>query len=235
MELTIISFNVHNPRSHYITRIAQFLAQKSADFIGLQEISKKAAGQIAKRLGMQWHWKGCTWLGNALLTRFPVAKGGFQSLEIRVNTQSETRSAVLCQVTTDQGDLTVVTTHLDHICENVRLQQWQRLSEWFSYQPDIVMGDLNALYLNDYSTDALKTIILTRLIDKWEKPRQELMLTIQSDGWHISPFRGGTSRFDTRIDYILTSKGIRLIDSRVLSSGKLSDHKAISSTLSVKF
>jgi len=113
-------------------------------------------------------------------------------------------------------------THLDHVSELSRLQQWKILQEQFINREEdhIVMGDFNALNRKDYTDPYWETITDIRKTNCWESPQSQLTTTIQ-DTYHYEDFYSkinlqkttplcdkqvGTCKFDTRIDYFLISQ-----------------------------
>ena len=106
--------------------------------------------------------------------------------------------------------------HLDHRKETTRLQELRTIQRDFAKQdipfPDLIMGDFNALTANDYTQAEWNAIAQARRRNGWELPvsdvttfvTQSLGLTdaYQAEAEAAAAGPKGTSRFDTRIDYV---------------------------------
>lgn len=113
----------------------------------------------------------------------------------------------------------VICTHLDHICENERLKEWNWACNNDALadpsQPHIVCGDFNALCPYDYTASRLQEIQQHRTDNRWEQCKFQLYETVTKDHGYMDCYllRHGhqtnpsTSRFDTRIDYIFLHAG----------------------------
>ena len=100
-------------------------------------------------------------------------------------------------------------THLDHINEANRLIEWNNACK-HDIHNCIILADMNALTQSDYSKDKLDKITNVRLLSKWEPPKFDLMDSISkrhidciSQLYQNGEDRKSTSRFNTRIDYVL--------------------------------
>jgi endonuclease/exonuclease/phosphatase family metal-dependent hydrolase len=100
-------------------------------------------------------------------------------------------------------------THLNHLDEEQRLQEWNNIMKKITHQQDyIIMGDFNALKRSDYTDSEWEKIINVRVINKWELPQTRLLELIEKDHidlWSVFGTPKPTSRFNTRIDYIIAS------------------------------
>lgn len=108
--------------------------------------------------------------------------------------------------------------HLDYQYEPRRLRQMDSLEAHIATidAGHVVCGDFNALTRSDYSALDWAAIAEVRKRNRWEQPLGTLMDRMGQRGWRdcwrdccSSEERGprSTCRFDTRIDYILTSPG----------------------------
>ena len=225
MSLTLSTFNVHHPRGRNLQKLGAFLHSYAPDIVGLQEISKKSLRALAKTLGMHFVWSQSAWLGNGLLSRFPIQDP--HTWTLRSKDQSvEARSAIRAHISTTLGEICVVATHLDHIDEDVRREQWSGVDAC-PRNVDFVLGDFNALHLPDYDARTLSNIARVRQQGRWEAPRGDLMREVQASGWSITPFGSNTSRFDTRIDYVLTNARWRCTHQAFPNTMDFSDHCAV--------
>ena len=167
-KLRVATYNVHAcngmDRRRSEARIAEVIAELSADIIGLQELDLSRprsggvdqAGIIAEQLG--WHHyfhpamrTGDEHYGNAILSRFPLTlrqacalpgEGTFYCRESRV--------AISMDVETPLGAVHIINTHFG-LGRSERLLQAQLLNdEWLRESsshdaPLILLGDFNSL------------------------------------------------------------------------------------------
>lgn len=154
-----------NPWNERKAAILKELAELSPDILGLQEVlapvDAEASGDQAKELaeGLGYEiayapacvWGGVTYLGNAILTRYPILDASFEPLPGHAN---ESRSYVHAMLDTPHGAAPIFVTHLAWRPEDfaTRIRQVEFLKKRIeelvprSNQglPAIVMGDLNA-------------------------------------------------------------------------------------------
>ncbi len=90
-----------------------------------------------------------------------------------------------------------------------------KLSDLFATDAkQIWAGDFNALTRSDYTDPEWDRIASVRMRNSWESPQVEVMENVRKrdliDCWESMGRRGevGTCRFDTRIDYVFTSKSM---------------------------
>jgi endonuclease/exonuclease/phosphatase family metal-dependent hydrolase len=220
-----LTFNVYNPKNKMLYRLASFIRSVKPDVIGLQEITEGSLTTLSRLLNMNCAWKGSDYLGNGLLSRGDIHN--VRSLEMQTRAPHEMRSALYAET----RDMKVVITHLDHVDEDIRLAQWGQLMEWAPRDTDIIMGDLNTLRLDDYTAEAMEKVTRDRLRTNWEPPRGELIRLVETQ-WAVSPFQKGTSRFDTRVDYILHNPArLILVREDIHDTRHLSDHMAVCAEL----
>lgn len=131
--------------------------------------------------------------------------------------------------------LEIVCLHLDHVRESNRLSQLRdlvltRLTTGRS-PLQVWCGDFNALSLRDYAEHEIRTITGQRAQNNWEPPLGHLTTMMTNpetkratprntksdpglgfiDCWHAAEERFGplgTSRFDSRIDYVFCSPAL---------------------------
>jgi endonuclease/exonuclease/phosphatase family metal-dependent hydrolase len=160
-ELVVLSYNIHRgvgiDRKFDVDRIADVIAETSADVVGLQEVVREIdsahgdqAAHLAERLGMtlvmgvaRRHGRTGTY-GNAVLTRWPVA--GSSSCDLTFK-RREPRTCL--RVDLDVGGL-VVHVFVSHfgIAMRERRDQVRRLATFIKESsglagPRVLLGDFN--------------------------------------------------------------------------------------------
>lgn len=165
--MRICTFNVHGwsdarGRSNVDATIA-LLGGLDCAVVALQEVSREGAAlhRVAEALGMHAVLGAESWLGNALLSRLP-----FEETEIVpiAAGYEEGRCAVLARVEAPGGPLELCATHLDPMYEVTRLRQLDKLLAALSRRGSarLVLGDFNALRLEDYSSGVLDAVRVDR-------------------------------------------------------------------------
>jgi endonuclease/exonuclease/phosphatase family metal-dependent hydrolase len=200
---------------------ARTIEAAQPDIVILQEVSRGwlvTNGSdnllwLSRRLGMQAAWGPASadglW-GNAILTRAP-----FSAVEYRrfSRTQNLRRSVLSVRVEADGGALWVIGTHLDNPrgAGAVRLAQTEELlAFWAGHTPVVIGGDLNA--------DPGDPVIV-RLLDAG-------LVDVAAD---LGP-EATTSDDGRRIDYVLVSPEITVVEARVLDRWS-SDHRPVVAVL----
>lgn len=230
--LRIGTLNVHCIKTK-LNRLTQLVKDQRCDIIFLQEISHETTRKLSDTLKYGFIYSPADHMGNACLSRYPFEE--YKTIKLRPDNERyrylhETRSAIYASIKTPtQGIVNVCGTHLDHISEEVRIRQ---LTDLFSEIPvrkvDFLCGDFNALNLSDYSATELEKIAKVRRLSNWETPKGDLMETLSKCGFRIYPYQTGTSRFDTRVDYILYQAGWKVQQNIVDTiETKLTDHKMV--------
>ncbi len=232
--LTVATFNVHGATRHHQALIDLLLAL-DVDVLCLQECPEDTALALQALLGSPWEvaWAAATHLGNGLLTRLPIRDVDLLSLSA---TFSEERSAVVADLGFGGSTVRVCCTHLDHVSAESRQEQWESLREQADLEAAVVCGDLNALTRSDYSEAAWEEIAAVREESAWEPPVSVLMDALEDSGF-VDVATGhdiqGTSRFGTRIDYVLLGPDCPLsgADLYTLESDGASDHSVVVAVL----
>eukprot|EP00667_Euglena_gracilis_P013833 EG_transcript_14286 len=179
--LRLASLNV-NGRRAAVRALPRLLQPLGVDCVALQECRAGDAADLAHALGPEWRmvYAPADYLGTALLTRWPLDGGrnlpdvkwpsppnagaagaapNAARLALAVRDRAghweEVRSAALCRVATRCGPVTVVGLHLDHLSEDLRFQQCQRIGDALAElnvgdEPHCLIGDFNALHRADY-------------------------------------------------------------------------------------
>ncbi len=224
-QVTVMTYNIQSGFAlddrWSLEETARTIEAARPDVVVLQEVSRgwlvtNGADNLlwlSRRLGMQAAWGPASadglW-GNAVLTRAPVS-----AVELRrfSQTQNLRRSALAVRVEAGGGSLWVIGTHLDDPrgAGAVRLAQVEELvAFWAGRTPVVIAGDLNA-----EPGDA----VIARLLDAG----------LVDAALGLGP-EGTTSDDGRRIDYVLVSPEITVLEARVLDRWS-SDHRPVVATL----
>lgn len=224
-QITVMTYNIQSgfalDNRWSLEEIARTIEAAQPDIVVLQEVSRgwlvtNGADNLlwlSRRLGMQAAWGPASadglW-GNAILTRSPVTA---QELWRFSQTQNLRRSALAVRVEAGGGSLWVIGTHLDDPrgAGAVRLAQVEELlAFWAGRAPVVIAGDLNA----DPEDAVIARLLEAGLVDT---------------GARLGP--GATTSEDgRRIDYVLVSPEITVLETRVLDRWS-SDHRPVVATL----
>ena len=162
--------------------------------------------------------------------------------------QAEGRSFLQCRLAGEHPfvrDRTFAVTHLDHLNEDVRLQQL-KLFNPVAKNIDVLMGDMNALTREDYSEEYYQTkIVDVRQRSSWESARFDLAEVLTKEWRFRDAFREmhrdlrderiSTCRFGSRIDYIYLRRRREgedddrwvLTECDILATNGATDHNAV--------
>lgn len=221
---TVLSFNIHsairkNGGLAAGTLIKEIGAWKP-DIVLLQEVDNTRARsgnviqaeQIASALGMSWV-TGSGETGNAILSRFPVMEHDVIGLP-RAGGKFP-RHAVHAVVDIEGTEVSVYSTHFDHMSQGARIAQATALARIVraDTRPTVVAGDLNSRV----SSTAVTTLRAAGL----------------GDVWAVGTGPGNTAPASSprlRIDFILHDAFLQPLQAVVLASS-VSDHRAVWSRL----
>lgn len=220
-ELTVMVYNIQSgfarDRTWDLRRTADVIAAQNPDIVVLNEVSRgwlvtASSDQLvwlSRELDMPFVWGPASdddlW-GNAILSRVPLDQTDTRKF---ASTQNLKRSVAGIELTVNGTSFWVFGTHLDDPrgAGEARMEQ---LRELISFQdgrgPGIIMGDFNA----EPEDDVL----------------QELLALGYRDPVGAALPDVTTSQDDRRIDYILVSEGIEVLDVRV-PDVTASDHKPV--------
>ncbi|CAG9310944.1 unnamed protein product [Blepharisma stoltei] len=157
--LKVSTFNILNSCLYYEHRsplITRTINEMDSDIVGLQEIDYNGNANVYNHPGysfifspapipLKWTELGSINLkidGNGILIKnhIKIIAEGYLTYK------SNTRVAQRMKIRVDGKEIWIVNTHLDHISDEVRLEQALTLIEWLRPMMDspiIVMGDLN--------------------------------------------------------------------------------------------
>lgn len=178
----VLTWNLWGRHADWQSRASSIVAvlrNSGADVIALQEVwADEASGDeqavmLADALGFYSHStmvttsKGCG-LGNAILSRWPIAESGYDLLPTDSPDDIDRRVAVFAMVSSPWGVIPTISTHLSwqRNLSAVRQKQTRKLAalattlaagQW----PAILMGDFNA----DPDSDEIRQLTGRRAID----------------------------------------------------------------------
>ncbi len=167
MALRVATLNIWNRMGDWDARLASIrhqLAALDADVVGLQEVlrldgdgaSFDQASLVAEGLGYEIaygrHPDALHPMGNAILSRFPIARS--ETRPLPAGGTDERRTVVFAELRTPHGDLPFFSTHLNWKLDegHVREEQVRFLADAVfelappesSALPPVLVGDLNA-------------------------------------------------------------------------------------------
>lgn len=220
-QLTVMTYNIQSgfalDNRWSLEAIAQTIEEARPDVVVLQEVSRGwlvTNGTddllwLSRRLGMRASWGPASadrlW-GNAVLTRGPVT--ALERWRFS-RTQNLRRSAIAVRVETDRGPVWIIGTHLDDPrgAGAVRLAQVEELlAFWARRTPAVIAGDFNA----EPGDPVIARVLAERLIDAGA----------------VAGLDTPTSEDGRRIDYVLVTPDLTVIDAHVLDRWS-SDHRPV--------
>ncbi|MBA2454240.1 MAG: endonuclease/exonuclease/phosphatase family protein [Chloroflexia bacterium] len=226
-ELIIMTYNIQSGFSvdnvWSLEETARAIEAENPDVIVLNEVGRGwlvTSGNdelpwLSQRLEMPYVWGPASddglW-GNVILSRLPISD---VSVEKFASTQNLKRSVTGARIDVGDSGLWVFGTHLDNPvgAGEARMEQVTELiAFWNNRSPAVILGDLNAAPEDD---------VLTAFTD----------LGFVDLGVQLGP-EDFTSEDGRRIDYILATEGIDVIDIWVPETWA-SDHKPVVATVQI--
>lgn len=158
----VMSYNIHHGQGMDgkidLQRIADVILASEADLVALQEVDDKVnrsgrvdqVGELARLTGMHGLFgkqidHGGGEYGQGILSRYPLTSAKVHLLPGKP--EWEQRIAFSAEVLHPEQTLTFVTTHLNHLSEENRIEQVEKLNqlEMAWGHPIIIGGDFNSL------------------------------------------------------------------------------------------
>lgn len=224
-EITVMTYNIQSGfdvESRFdLESTAQTIEREDPDVVVIQEISRgwlttsdfDQVTWLSKRLDMPYVYGSNSddglW-GNAIFSRLPIQESATTQYS---DTDNLKRGAIEVAVETESGPVWIYGTHLDNPgdADEIRISQGRELLEfWDGKQPALALGDFNAV-----PDDRL----LAEFAD----------MGLRDLGADL-PDEATTSQDHRRIDYILATDDIELVDIHIPDVWT-SDHLPVVATL----
>jgi endonuclease/exonuclease/phosphatase family metal-dependent hydrolase len=253
VELTLVTWNLKGSEGPDLAAVADHLAAAGADLVVLQEVQRRQARAVARRLGAtssRWgfkHWPVRTWAeGMAVLGVSRPARVRTRALSFRFRPWSWRRriyQLAVVDLAPSPGvpavhpPLTLVNAHLSpHARAAMRTAEVETVATALGAAPGpiVVAGDLN----DDPGADFFARLTAAGLRDAWDDaaPPGKRAAT-NWRGWR----RGTTDEPSRRLDYVLVSGGVRVVRVDIPRPGDegfarfagLSDHLPVAATVAI--
>jgi endonuclease/exonuclease/phosphatase family metal-dependent hydrolase len=210
--LKIVTYNVHGwedaQGQDNFDRVLEVLTEINSDVICLQEVKEESKQfpqggtleALAKRLGFDFikavaatpdptRWSSEM---DVVLSQFPMTNKHTRSLLI---SPYQDRVAAIAEfsffVQDERGNtlptprrIGVVSTHLDHAFEEIRLQQIEKLLAYLQeikLEEYILTGDFNSVWKDDFSSHAWNQLVKVRMYNQWEEPRIDVIQKVTKE------------------------------------------------------
>ncbi|KAF5815419.1 putative endonuclease/exonuclease/phosphatase [Helianthus annuus] len=250
-----ICFPLIGSMEHASRSILDVLKEVDADVLALQDVKAeeekgmRPLSDLAFGLGMNYVFAE-SWApeyGNAILSKWPIKKSKVQ----KIYDDQDFRNVLKATIDVPRtGELNFYCTQLDHLDEDWRMKQVSAIIK-SSDHPHVLAGGINSLSGSDYSFDRWTNIV--KYYEELGKPtpRTSVMRFLQENKYiDAKQFAGdcepaviiskgqsvqGTCKYGTRVDYILSSKGLTYQfvpgSYSVVSSKGTSDHHIVKADL----
>ena len=220
-DLRVVSLNMLHgfPKFKFLPERLEMIATEiihlNADIVLLQEVpwtlkTGNAAQFLAEKTGMNYAYlraNGNRWTiffeeGETILSRYPLQNLEFVQLRPKARIY-ENRVVLHATTVTPLGDIDLFVTHLTHTNSDLNYEQSQALVEFvnqFSGEHTLIAGDFNA------EPDSPQIQNLSR---DWSDSFQAQDLPDSKFTCCVEVFSPSSiERYDKRIDYIFTSRGL---------------------------
>ncbi|XP_076952433.1 uncharacterized protein LOC143626158 [Bidens hawaiensis] len=250
-----ICFSLIGSMEYASRSILDVLKEVDADVLALQDVkaeeekAMRPLSDLAFGLGMNYVFAE-SWApeyGNAILSKWPIKKSKVQKIYDEQDFRNVLKATIDVPLT---GELNFYCTQLDHLDEDWRMKQVNAIIR-SSDHPHVLAGGINSLCGSDYSFDRWTNIV--RYYEEMGKPtpRTHVMRFLHENKYtDAKKFAGdcepaviiskgqsvqGTCKYGTRVDYILSSKGLpyQFVPGSysVVSSKGTSDHHIVKADL----
>ncbi|KAL8264107.1 hypothetical protein R6Q59_022237 [Mikania micrantha] len=250
-----ICFPLIGSREYGSRSILDVLKEVDADVLALQDVKAeeekgmRPLSDLAFGLGMNYAFAE-SWApeyGNAILSKWPIKRCKVQ----KIYDDQDFRNVLKATIDVPRtGELHFYCTQLDHLDEDWRMKQVNAIIK-SSDHPHVLAGGINSLSGSDYSFDRWTNIV--KYYEELGKPtpRTHVMRLLHENKYiDAKQFAGdcepaviiskgqsvqGTCKYGTRVDYILSSKGLAYQfvpgSYSVVSSKGTSDHHIVKADL----
>lgn len=207
-------------RTSESSRLTTFISSLDVDVIMFQEATQSTTKQVSVQLEMNY----VMYRGLAVLSKHIIQK--LDTLDLGRMWKGALKVRVMKR--------TISVVHLEHEYENIRYEQIGKL-ESFIDDCDIVAGDFNDIYLEEYTEDEISTLESSRREVGLKPMTGRVMRKFVTYGFTIGDRIGNTTPYHTRVDYI-TFKNHNVLDNQLIDCIKtgLSDHNMVYMTLKRK-
>ncbi|MDB5182569.1 MAG: endonuclease/exonuclease/phosphatase [Candidatus Saccharibacteria bacterium] len=246
MNISVLQWNIWYKED--VRKIVEFLKENPADIICLQELPinyatsvvKDSPEYIARELGYNFFYKDLPiedtdglhrTLANGIFSKFPIKSSRFawtKESTGKLGYDDESRAYVEVVLDINGNDITVGTTHMSYTHDfapneskkketDMLLKELKQKSEAY-----IFAADLNALP-GSYTIDSISNLM------------QNASPSLDQKTWTTKPFSYNgfeANSLGWRLDYIFTTKDIKLIESKILHT-EYSDHLPVFAYLEV--
>ncbi len=249
-QLRVVQWNTHHggfgtDNVYSPDRIATWVAKMNPDVVMFNEIEKNDSwgnqdqpevykSLLEQKTGRSWYYVfaqefgqwNSSGKGNLILSRYPIAVADRYEL-----VHNADRSLAMAQITVNNRDITLISTHLDPYDASLRLIQATEVTSWAAAQPEnrILAGDMNAW--PDQTS-----------IAQYDRTYRDSWAVAAANGT-ATAFAGNSGQTKNgRIDYIFYSGGAsalavrssQVFDTRDANGNTPSDHRPVLTVFDVR-
>jgi endonuclease/exonuclease/phosphatase family metal-dependent hydrolase len=219
----VLTWNVLGAAAPDVGRLASVIASFEPDVVALQEVRRRQAHEISRRLGdwqCEWRWKHAT-EGLAVVARFPMKGTSVRVLRHRPPWDWRRRIAVDTHLVLGhvQGaPVRMLDVHLTpHGDERARSREANRLVDLVladdaSAATCIIVGDLN-----EEAGEVLERFAGAGLVDAWSVALRPVGPTGGATNWTAGPRKGRPPT--QRLDHVVVGAGWEVVGVEVPGGG----------------
>ena len=195
--LRVMTYNIYGARATSpanaadLDAIAEVIRRQNPDFVTLNEVDVftnrtgkdvRQARDLAEKLGMEWHFSKAIdrdggEYGDAVLSKYPILEKRSYRLPCAAEQPGEDRSLCVIRVQIDGKDLSVASTHLDHLSGDasrlVQATEIRRIRDTELEGDLILCGDLNAIPSSNVIATMTSFLTNTGPIDQYTFPSDD--------------------------------------------------------------
>lgn len=241
MKLKALSWNIWQGKN--LKEVTETIRDINPDIIGLLEVDEGITTNNAETIGRELGYN-CVYYrtfeknrdgqhylqGNAILTKSNITEKSLSWLNRDIvfdgTSKTEPRAVVIAKTTIGGLSLNICVTHLAHIHNfkesQIQAIQTEELLKNVPSEHSILMGDFNALPNSTVVKNIEEKLVNT------DKSCDKATWSVFPEGHKGCKLTG----LDYRLDYIFTSKDLKVVDFKVMDS-KASDHLPVIATFEV--
>lgn len=199
------------------SRLTTFISSLDVDVIMFQEATQSTIKKVSVQLEMNY----VMYRGLAVLSKHTIQK--LDTVDLGRMWKGALKVRVMKR--------NIVIVHLEHEHENIRYEQIGKLKS-FIEDCDIVAGDFNDTWLEEYTEDEISAFEMSRREAGLKPMIGRVMRRFVTYGFTIGERIGNTTPYHTRVDYI-TFKNHKVLNNQIIECIKtgLSDHNMVYMTL----